>query len=163
MEKLECEPESHGDKQEFYKQVLQHTFSVEFVFITLVINSDLGLFQSKEKQTQEKIRQFIENDYGRNGLNIDGLMALDFFECDDKKYKYLENVPKSTMDADSEKIMFSDKSYNMALECNSFNIENPKIPYPKNFSMDHGGSYVFCQGYVLDKPNEIIYSRYWGD
>lgn len=47
--------------------------------------------------------------------------------------------------------------FNLAFECNSYNVEKPENPETYDVNTDHDGVYVHCK---LD-DNTIV--KYWGD
>jgi hypothetical protein len=49
----------------------------------------------------------------------------------------------------------------MYLDVNSYNTEDPAIPYPENFSLDHGGVVISIS--FEDENGVEVFGSYWGD
>lgn len=50
--------------------------------------------------------------------------------------------------------------FGISMECNSYDVESPRIPYPKNFNLMHDGIYVYLQ--CVDSKGERFTTCYWG-
>lgn len=71
---------------------------------------------------------------------------------------FIKKVIPNNLTKDKDKV--EDQDWSIALPCDSFNVEKPKIMYPVGTDLSHGGVYIYleCQG-----KEGLIKIRYWGD
>lgn len=50
---------------------------------------------------------------------------------------------------------------NIALTCDSYNLMDPLVPYPKNADFSHDGVYLHCE--VEDSKGNVKTTCFWGD
>lgn len=53
------------------------------------------------------------------------------------------------------------RDFTLHLPVNSYNVEDPEQPYPKNFDLAHDGIYIYLQ--CLDINGNPFIMTYWGD
>ena len=131
-------PQEYVDKlkyDEFFKELVSENtlfYKFPFAFITRVVASNLSGYSSKVPLTREQITEFVNS------------------ECSDevaKKYNIetLDEDKYDVSDLDPDRPNMMRNLFNLSLECNSYNIAKPIVPYPKNFSLDHDGVFVFYE------------------
>jgi hypothetical protein len=54
----------------------------------------------------------------------------------------------------------TEEDFWISVECDSYDVESPRIPYPEKFHTDHDGINVWLE---LEGPRGIEYCVYWGD
>jgi len=102
--------------------------------ILKVVNHELCYFVPTQDVSQTDIRIFIENGYDGLGFK-------------DSTKTYINNA--------------EDVNFNIGLECGTYNVEEPKIPYPKFFSTDHDeDSFMFLE--CQNSKGETFKVTYWG-
>jgi hypothetical protein len=103
-----------------------------------VIDNNMLEYITDTKLTDEQVIELMKCNYNTELLN---------------KYNITKLRPSDSI----EDIVLDTNNFNISLPCNSYNVEQPEIPYPKEFDPSHGGIYIK----VLLEGDRIAY--YWGD
>jgi hypothetical protein len=107
--------------------------------IAFVANCELLPYKAGEKiPSLTDIAKLIESDYSKDIVEELGLL-----ECDDDEIGYSLYEPQHPL--------------NLKVPCDSWNVVEPKVPYPKGFHTHHDGIEV---GVELENGT-VVY--YWGD
>lgn len=125
------------------EELKQSFYTFNLMYVKQLINNDLSYYYSNKLISQENINKFIDSNYDNNLRR----------ELKIKKIK-LEDI-------DPEFIINNTKYFNIAIDCESYNIHNPKNKYPYNFSLTHDGTYIYYK--CIDTNNNTVFGYYGGD
>jgi hypothetical protein len=117
-------------------------YRAKLLFILGVVNSTLSMYRSTKQLSQEEIRDFVDSGYSKEKRRELGLLEQ---EPDDGSY-----------DADVDSVDMT-----LAIDCNSYNALEPKIPYPNNYDLNHDGIFVYLT--CKNEDGVISHIKYWGD
>lgn len=157
------------------------TLEVPLCFIERVSNMQLCTYTRKgfPPLPQENVREFVEkvsvetlrkkcpsHDY--DGLHDDCKEGR--CEVCNEMLKYSCNIGfnvygEGNVEGEDEcEFRGGEKSdlidFGISMECNSYDVETPLVPYPKNFDLRHDGIYVYLQ--CVDGKGERFTTCYWG-
>ncbi len=113
-------------------------YRVKFAKISKVMDCRLDEYKSATVVDQNELCEFIESNYDPT------LMAKFGYE----RSNIIQNESIIT-------------DFNIGLNVGSYDVEDPLIPYPNNFSPDHDGIVVHLE--CIDSNGKIFYSYYSGD
>jgi hypothetical protein len=120
-------------------------FEYELLKIERISNDPLARYYSPMVLPQDKVTHFINSKYDKKLQQELGL----------EKRVYDGDLPESL----PPETVFGE--HHLSCVCNSYNIEEPKVPYPDNFDTDHDGVYMYAQ--VSDSNGNKKCTCYWGD
>ncbi len=127
-------------------------FKIPLIFINRIVNYQLYLHYSDIPLANQDVVEFINS-------NFDTKIQTRI----KKRYKSEKEDDSNLPDEDEYKEIHGeepDNLFNIAIDCKSYNIWNPKIPYPKNFDDNHepGMYYEY-----FDKNNNPVIHRFSDD
>jgi hypothetical protein len=124
--------------------ILSNFKVVELLIVKKVVNDKLAKCYYKKNKSQKSINK-----------NYNNSSDLDSDNSSDSDNSNVSDI------FNHNSLWKCEKFFNIGFECNSYNVNNPLIPYPDDFDISHDGKYIYCQ--CIDKNNKIIYCCYWGD
>jgi hypothetical protein len=124
-------------------------YVVENLFITKVLNNDMADYKATRDITQAEIRNFVESDYNETIGKQYGIIKR---ICENDEINFNRELRKDGI---------GKKDMRLALDCLSYDAEYPINPYPEEYTLDHGGIFVYLE--IQDKNNRTMVVRYWGD
>ncbi len=153
---------------------------VPLCFIERVSNMQLCRYTKKERPhlPQECVREFVEK-IDCNTLwekcpshDYDGLHD----DCKEKRCEVCNEMLKhegvgfnvygeGNVEGEDEcEFRGGQKSelidFGISMQCNSYDVEVPLVPYPNNFDLRHDGIYIYLQ--CVDSKGERFTTCYWG-
>ena len=119
-------------------------YKIPLLKIKNITNYVLLGYNCDNKLSREQLCEFLDSKYTEN-----------YERLFDKKIMDKYGITKNDEDFDSRNS--GNKIFNLSFSCDSYNTDEPLIPYPKKFEIPHDGVHVGCE---LEN-NKIVF--YWGD
>ncbi len=114
---------------------IKQWFKIDLLKVKRILNEDLFKYHSDKKLSQEDVKRIIESDF--DGNIIAKLKLTENKEIEDKK--------------------IDKKLFNISLECNSYNINQPVNPYPENFDLSYDGRVIYIE---VEHQHQLEYHKY---
>ena len=112
-------------------------YEIDLLWIDKVVSQGLDNYKPTHELTQDEIRKFIESSYDKD---LAQELSLEIYESDEAE---------------------KDVAEKLGINCLSYNIKEPRFPYPDKFDMRHDGIHMHLQ--CIDKNGKVITVCYWGD
>lgn len=89
------------------------------------------------------------------------LCELNYFEYERLSEEVIKKYDLRRITEDEDEDENNRQHMNLALTCDSYDVMNPLVPYPKNADFSHDGVYLHCE--VEDKEGKVKTTCFWGD